>query len=92
MSIFEHQKVSSVGGPITQEQFDDVIARINATAVLPEDCRGAEIILFTDDELAEARRLLLPHRMKHHDTPFEERLRAACERSERRRRKAKGMR
>jgi len=92
VSIFEHQKVSSIGGPLTQEQFDAGIAHINEIAAQPEDCRGVEIIPFTDDELAEARRLLLPNHMKRHDTPFEERLRAACERSERRRRKAKGMR
>lgn len=45
----------------------------------------ATVVSFTDDELAEARKLLLPSRMKRHDTPFEAKLRHACDVAQRRR-------
>lgn len=44
------------------------------------------VIALTDDELAEARKLLLPSRMKRHDTAFEAKLRHACDEAQRRRR------
>lgn len=53
--------------------------------VRPED-NGLTVVWFTDYELAEARKLLLPSRMKRHDTPFESRLRRACDEAQQRRR------
>lgn len=53
--------------------------------VRPDDL-AVTVISFTDTELAEARRLLLPSRMKRHDTPFEAKLRHACDEAQQRRR------
>jgi hypothetical protein len=68
------------------------LAAINEIASLPPAGRGGELLFFTDDELAEARRLLLPNHMSHHDTEFEAQLRTACDRADRRRRGVLGMR
>lgn len=59
---------------------------------MPSEIDGGELLFFTDDELAEARRLLLPNHMSHHDSEFEAQLRTACDRADKRRRSALGMR
>jgi hypothetical protein len=69
-----------------------VFDEITGPAKLSDEARRAEVLVFTDEELEEARRLLLPGHMAHHDTAFESQLRAACDRAERRRRRYRGMR
>ena len=75
-----------------KEDYFKGIAAINGVASRPDPERGGELLFFTDDELAEARRLLLPGHMSHHDSEFEAQLRTACDRADKRRRGALGMR
>lgn len=88
MSVFDE----ITGHRVEVLPFDQCFEGINGVARQPETVRGAEVLVFTDEELEEARRLLLPGHMAHHDTAFESQLRAACDRAERRRRRYWGMR